>query len=113
VEVLEDQEERLLSRFPQQQPLDGVERLLAALSRVERSPRGVVHGYVEQGQQRRQCRLQRAVEREQFARHLLADFPEIVPVLNLEVALEEVDHRQVARRLAIRDRGAVEDQPTL
>ena len=103
----------MLLRFPQQQPLHGVERALAALRRVERLPRGVVHGHVEQGQQRRQRRLQRVVEGEQLARHLLADLAQVVPVLDLEVALEEVDHRQVARRLAVRDRGALEDQPAL
>ena len=53
VEILEDQEERLFLRFPEQQPLHGVERALASLARVERLPRGVVHGHVEQGHQRR------------------------------------------------------------
>jgi hypothetical protein len=32
VEVLEDQEERFLARFPQQHPFHGVERALAPLS---------------------------------------------------------------------------------
>jgi hypothetical protein len=64
VEILEDQEEGLLARLPQQESLDGVEGALATLPRVEGLPRGVVHGHVEQGQQRRQRRLERAVERE-------------------------------------------------
>jgi hypothetical protein len=34
-------------------------------------------------------------------------------MLDLEVALEEVDHRQEARRLAVRDGGAFERQPAL
>src|SRR6266850_1992266 len=76
VEVLEDHEERLLARFSQQQPLHGVERELATLSRVEGPPRSIVHGDVEQGQQRRQRRLQGSVQGEQLARHLLADLPE-------------------------------------
>src|SRR6185436_21109666 len=42
-----------------------------------------------------------------------ADLAEVVPVLDLEVALEEIDHRQVARRLAIRDRGSLENEPAL
>jgi hypothetical protein len=53
VEILEDQEERLFLCFPEQEPLHGVERALASLARVERLPRGVVHGHVEQGHQRR------------------------------------------------------------
>jgi hypothetical protein len=69
------------------------------LFRGERLPRGVVRWHVEQGQQGRQRRLQRAVEREQLARHFLANLAEIIPVVDLEVALKEVDHRQVTRRL--------------
>ncbi len=38
VKVLEDQEEGVLSRFPQQQPPHGVERELATLSRLECLP---------------------------------------------------------------------------
>jgi hypothetical protein len=87
VEILEDQEEGLLARFPEQQPLHGVECALSTLPRVERLPRLVVHGHVEQGQQRRQRRLQGFVQGEQLARHLLADSPEVVAVLDLEVAL--------------------------
>ena len=37
----------------------------------------------------------------------------IVPVADLEVALEQVDHGQVAGRLAIGDGGSVQDQPLL
>ena len=113
MEVFKDQEEGLLPRFPQQESPHRVQRALAALPRVERLPGGVVHEHVEQGQQRRQRRLQRAVEGEQLARHLLADLAQVVPVLDLEVALEEVDDRQVARRLAVRNRRRLEDQPTL
>jgi hypothetical protein len=113
VEVLEDQEEGLLARFSQQQPLDPVEGELAALARVERAPRGIVDRHVEQRQQRRQRRLQPAVEGEQLARHLLPDVAEVVPGLDLEVALEEIDHRQVTRRLAVRDRSSLEDPPAL
>jgi hypothetical protein len=113
VEVLEDHEEGLLSGFPQQQPLHGVERALATCSRVERLPRGVVRGHVEQGQQRRQRRLQGFVQGEQLAHHLLPDLAQVVPVLDLEVALEEVDHGQVACRLAVRDRGALDGEPAL
>jgi hypothetical protein len=43
VEILEDHQEGLLARFPQQQPPHGVEGALAPLPRVERSPPGVVH----------------------------------------------------------------------
>jgi len=93
MEILEDQEEGLLSRFPQQQPLHRVVRELATVAGLETVPSGIVVRHVEQSQQRRRCRLQCAVEGEQFARHLLTDLSEAVPALDLEVALEEVDHR--------------------
>jgi hypothetical protein len=48
VEVLEDDEQRLLARFPEQEPLDGVERVLPALRGLQAAPGRVVHGHVEQ-----------------------------------------------------------------
>jgi len=103
----------LLAGFAQEPPLHGVERLLAPLRGLERLPCGVVHGHVEQREERRQHRLQGTIEGKAFADDLLANLAEVVPVLDLEVALEEVDHRPVARRLAVRDRGALESEPAL
>jgi hypothetical protein len=80
------------SRWATAESLHGVERALAPLTRVERLPRGVVDGHVEQSQQRWLRRLQRFVESQQLASHPLADLAQVVPVLDLEVTLEEVDH---------------------
>ena len=113
MQIFEGQEQRLLLGFPKQQPLDGVEGALPALSRVERLPSGVVHGHVEQGQQCRHRRLQGFVKGEQLAHHLLPDLAQVVPVLDLEITLEEINHRQIARRLAVRDGGALEYQPAV
>src|SRR5439155_5841522 len=52
-------------------------------------------------------------EREELTRHLLPNLAQVVPVLDLEVALEQVDHRQVARSLAVRARDGLKYQPTL
>ncbi len=49
VQVLEDQKKRLFARFPQQHPPDRVEDALPSLAGIERLPRGIVHGHVEQG----------------------------------------------------------------
>jgi hypothetical protein len=98
VEILEDQQERLLARFSKQQSLHGVQR---ALARVDGLPGGVVHGHVQQGQQGWQRGLERAVEGEHLAGHLLTNLAKIVAVLDLEVALEQVDHGQVAGGLAV------------
>jgi hypothetical protein len=53
--------------------LDGIEGALPALGGIERLPVGILEGHIEQGQQRRQGGLQRFVEREELASHLLAD----------------------------------------
>ncbi len=112
VKVFEDQEDRLLARFAQQQSRHRVERAPATFGGIERSPLGlVVKGNVEQGEQRRQGGLQRFVEREHLARHLFSNLAESVAALNLEVAFEEIDHRQITRRLAIRDRCRFQDRP--
>jgi hypothetical protein len=113
VQVLEDQQERLLLRFAQQQLLKRIKRAAAPLRRIEYLPCHVVQEHIEQGQQRRQGWLQSAVEREQLARHLLPDLAELILVLDFEVTPEKVDHRQVAHGLSIGDRGALENQPAL
>ena len=82
VEILEDHEQRLDLALPQEQPLDRLQGPLPALRRVERVPRGVLDGDVEQRQERRQERLQRAVQRQELARHLLADRPRVVALLD-------------------------------
>ena len=112
VQVLEDHEERLLARFPKQQAASR-RRACAGAAAAGSS---VCHaasstGTSSRASRRRQRRLERAIQGEELARHLLADLAEVVPVLDLEVALEQVDHRQVARRLAVRDGGALEDPP--
>ena len=45
--------------------------------------------------------------------HLLANRRRVVAVLDVEVRPEELDHGQVRGRLAVRDRGAVHDEPAL
>src|SRR6185295_1723164 len=42
---------------------------------------------------------------------LVANLPRVVAVLDVEIGLEQVDHRQIRRRLAVRDRAALPDEP--
>ena len=42
-----------------------------------------------------------------------ADLAQMVAVLDLEVALQQLDHRPVARRLAIGDGGTLKPEPAL
>jgi hypothetical protein len=72
---IDDHEHGLPPALPQQEVLDGVEGVLAALVGIERLPRGVFDRHVKQGEQRRHRRLQGLVQGEQLPRHLLADLP--------------------------------------
>ena len=103
VQVLEDHQQRLHLALAQQQPLDRVEGALAALRRVEVLPGRVLDRHVEQREQRGQQGLERAVQAQHAPQHLGAHLPVVVPVADLEVALEQVDHGQVAGGLAVGD----------
>ena len=113
VQVLEDHQQRLHLALPQQQALDRVERALAALRRVQVLPGRVLDRHVEQREQRGQQGLERAVQAQHAPQHLGAHLPVVVPVADLEVALEQVDHRQVAGGLAVGDGRGLQDQPVL
>src|SRR5262249_4050368 len=56
---------------------------------------------------------QRRSERQNLPGDLLPDLPGVVPVLDLEVRLEEIDQGQVRGGLAVRDRAASEDEPAV
>src|SRR5207244_3917682 len=58
-------------------------------------------------------RFERPIESEQLAGELLPNAAGIVAGLDAAVALEQVDHRQIARRLAIGDRAALQYEPPL
>ena len=113
VQVLDEQEYGALAGVPQQQPFHGVEGALAPLCRLKPLPRGVLPRHLQQGEQRRERRLERGVQGAHLARHLVANLVQLVPVLQREVALEKVDHRPVAHRLAVRDGGGLEHQPAV
>jgi hypothetical protein len=111
VEILEHEEERLDLRLAEQESLDRLERPLAPLLRVECFPGPVFHRDIKQGEEGREARLQAAVEGEELPHHLLAHPALVVALLDLEVPLEQVDHRQIRGRLAVRDRAGLHDEP--
>jgi hypothetical protein len=111
MKVFEDQENRLLASFPQQQTSYGIEIATSALNRIEGVPTLVIYGYVEQGQYRGKRWFEPLVERECFLDHLPADFVLLVPILDRKVALEKCDHGQVARRSSERDRCGLKNEP--
>jgi hypothetical protein len=81
--------------------------------RIQRRPLRVVGRNVQQCQERRKVALQRAVQRQKLSRHLLSHRARAVPVLDGEVSLEEIDHRQIGGALTVRDRGGLEYEPTV
>ena len=113
MQVLEDHQHWLCLALTQQQALDRVEHALAALGRIQVLPDGVLDWHIEHRKQRGQQRLEGAIETQHPPQHLGAHLPMIVLVADLEVALEQVDHRQVAGRLAVGDGGGFQDQPVL
>ena len=88
VEVLEDQQQRLCLAFPDEQSLDDLDGSLPTLGRVERLPPGIVHRHVEEGEQRRVQRFEPRIEPGDPADDLRPDLLGIVPIIDLEVALE-------------------------
>ena len=113
VQILEHQDQRLGLRFAQPQALERIQGLAPPLRRIEPLPLRVVDRLIEQRQQRREQRLQRAVQREQLADDLLADAARVVAVADLEVALEQIDDRQIGRGLAVGHRAGLHHQPAL
>ena len=113
VEIFDHEEQGLDLSLAEPEPLDRVERALAALRRIEGLPGAVLRGDIEQGEERGEARLQRGVERDQLPPDLLANRRRVVAVLDVEVRAEEPDHGLERRRLAIRDRAGVPDAPAL
>jgi hypothetical protein len=113
VQVLEDQQERLLLTLAQQHAFEGIERALAALGGIELHKRAVFGQGVQEREQCRDRILEGRVERHRLPSHLGPDGAGVIVVFNMTVALEQVNDREVRRCLAIGHRGALQDPPPL
>ena len=111
VQIFEHHGKRLALALAHEQRLDAVERAPAPLGRVERLPRRVLDRQIEQREQCRQDRLQRLVQHQHLAEHLLGAAPSIVGGRQGEIALEQIDDRRPGARPARRHRGALQHQP--
>ena len=80
MQILEHEHQRLHLTLTDQEALQGVQGTPPPTSRVERLPRLVVHREIEQGQERWHGELERRVECEELARHLLADGAPVIAV---------------------------------
>src|SRR5439155_11825960 len=110
---LEDEQQRLLLALAQEYPLEGVEGALAALGRIELNKRAVVRQGIQERQQSGKGVLEGRVERQHLASDLGADGADVITLLDVAVALEQVDDREVRCRLAIGHRGTLQHPPAL
>jgi hypothetical protein len=113
VQILTDQQQRLHLAFAHEEALEPVERALAPLRWIERQEQAVRWQSVQEGEQRRDHRLQRLVQGEDLPGHLGPDGARVITLLDVAIALEEVNDGEIRRGLAIRHRGAFEHQPAL
>src|SRR5262249_44703146 len=72
----------------------------AALRQSQGLPGRVFNRHVKQGEECRH-RFKRRVQAQLPRQHLVAHLPAIVPVIDVEVALEQVNNEQVTRGLAV------------
>ena len=104
MQILEHENQWLRLALAQQQAADGVQRSLAPLPWIEGLPLIILDRHIKEGQQRGQSRLERPVQREELAGHLLSDLTMGLAIAHLEVALEETDDGQIAGCPAVRYR---------
>ena len=113
MQILDYQQHRLHLALPQQQPLQRLQGLPPTLRGIEPRPLRVLDRYVEKREEYGQRGLQRAVQRQELAGHLLAHLAAVVTGLDGEVAAQELDDGKVRRGLPVRHRGGLEHQPPL
>jgi hypothetical protein len=76
-------------------------------------PLGTLDRSVQEPEQCRKRGLERAIQRQQLARELLANLPCLVSRLDLKIDPEQLDDRQKRCRLAVGNGAAFDDQPAL
>ena len=113
VQIFEGQAKRLDLALLEQEVLECVKRPLTARRGIEGEPQWIFDRYVQQRQKGREARLKCPVKRQNLACDLLSNLARLVARIDLEVALEEVDHRQQHIGLAVGGGAPFEDEPAL
>jgi hypothetical protein len=101
VQVFTDQHDRLLLAFPQHQTFERVKGPLPALRGIEPQEQAVVRQRLQQRQQRRDGVLEALVEGEHLPGHLGPDGVCVIVLVNMAIALEQLNHREIGGGLAI------------
>ena len=113
MQIFQGQAKRLDLTLLEQEVLERVKRPLPARRGIEGEPLGIFNRYVQQRQKGREAGLKCPVQRQNLARDFLSNLARLVARLDLEVALEEVDHRQEHVGLAIGGSAPFEDEPAV
>src|SRR5262249_23166748 len=104
VQVLEDYYHWLAQTFAQNNPLDRVERTLTLDPRVHLSVRVGAVDYPQQSEQVREGVFQGRVERGERGARLVTPRRGIVCAFDTEIVMQQFQHWQPRRGLAVRDR---------
>ena len=113
VQVLTDQEQGLHLALAQQHAFERLEGTLAALRGLERAKGTVVGQGVQQPEEGRNGLLERLVQRQHLPGDPGPHGTRLIRVLDVDVALEQVNDRKVGRRLAVGHRGTLQHPPAL
>ena len=112
VEVFEDHHQRLIETLAQDDAFDRFQRAPLSDLPVHLRQRIVALDDAKQTEQVRQWCLRAPIEREYASGDLLAPRSFIVLVRNPEIIAQQIDHRQISRRLAVRDRERLQHHPS-
>ncbi len=104
MQIFEDDNGRLIQAFAQDDALDRVERAPALGVRIHLGMRVRTLMQSHQGIKQRQGIVERPVKRAQPRLDLAASRGLVVRVLDAEVTVEQLQHRQISRGLAVRHR---------
>ena len=107
--VFEDEQHGLALAFPQNEPLERVQRAALATTAVERAKRVLGREGAQEAQERGGRISESLVERREGCRHLVADHEARVPIADPEIAPQQLDDWQGGRspsRAGLRRPGA-------
>src|SRR3989442_411316 len=110
VEIFDDDDDRLAAALLQEQQPQRFQRPLPLLGRIEFPPLPVVGRHIQEREEGGKRRCLRSLERQHLLRYPLPDFARVVARLDMEVRLQQVDDREIGRRLPVGGRAADKDQ---
>ncbi len=111
MKVFENHDQRLVETLAQQDALDRIERATLTSLRLDLGNLAILVSQTEQPIEVRESVLQRAVEREYPPGYFLASRALVILGSDLEIAPQQIDHRQKCGRLAVRDRECLQHHP--